>query len=100
MSGTNSQPIPSIYPSNNGNVVTCTLTSNAPCASGNPAISNPVSMVASTALPVSISISTPTNPFCQGSQVTFTSTILNGGSGPVYQWKINGINVPGKHSDL
>jgi hypothetical protein len=89
--GTNSATY-SYYPSNN-DIVTCTLTSNAACASGSPAISNPVSMVSSLALPVSISITTPTNPFCQGSFATFTATAINGGSSPIYQWLINGINV-------
>jgi len=44
-------------------------------------------------LPVSILISTPSNPFCTGSSVTFTAFPGNGGSTPLYQWKVNGANA-------
>ena len=42
---------------------------------------------------VDISIVASVNPSCSGSSVTFTATPVNGGSGPVYQWKKNGLNV-------
>lgn len=41
---------------------------------------------------VSIAITSGTNPSCSGS-VTYTATPTNGGSAPVYQWKVNGANV-------
>ncbi len=77
----------------NGDVVSCVLTSNAVCPIGNPATSNSLTMTVNTNLPVSISISTPTNPFCQGNPVTFTATPGNGGTLPAYQWKVNGVNA-------
>jgi len=77
----------------NGDAVTCTLTSNVQCPSGNPAQSNPVTMVVNATLPAGITISVSANPFCPGSAVTFTATPVNGGLSPVYQWKVNGTNA-------
>lgn len=77
----------------NADAVTCQVTSNANCLSGNPAISNQIHVVVNPLLPVSVSISASTNPFCQGTNVTFTAIPSNGGSSPFYQWKVNGVNV-------
>jgi PKD repeat protein len=43
--------------------------------------------------PVGITISTPVNTVCAASSVLFTATPVNGGSTPVYQWKVNGTNT-------
>ena len=77
----------------NGDMVTCLLTSNATCTTGNPATSNTVTMTVNLNLAVSVSISASSNPFCLGSSVTFTATPTNGGNSPSYQWKINGTGV-------
>jgi|APCry1669189204_1035204.scaffolds.fasta_scaffold00279_2 uncharacterized protein (TIGR02145 family) len=77
----------------NGDIVSCVLTSDAVCPTGNPATSNSLTMTVNPNLLVSISISTPNNPFCQGNPVTFTASPGNGGTLPVYQWKVNGVNA-------
>ncbi|TDD94458.1 beta strand repeat-containing protein, partial [Flavobacterium cellulosilyticum] len=78
----------------NNDVVTVVLTSNAtPCATGNPATSSPITMTVNPNIPVSVSVGASTTTICPGTNVTFTATPTNGGTTPVYQWKINGSNV-------
>ncbi len=77
----------------NGDIVSCTLTSNAPCASGNPASSNTVVMIVNPVLAVSVTVTASQNPSCSGTMITFTAHPTNEGSTPTYQWKVNGINV-------
>ncbi len=40
-----------------------------------------------------VSIATPVTTICTGTPVTFTATVANAGTTPIYQWKINGINT-------
>ena len=77
----------------NGDAVTCLLTSNTPCSSGNPATSNPISMVVNSNIPVGVTIASSANPVCAGTPVTFTATPVNGGSFPVFMWIVNGVGV-------
>jgi hypothetical protein len=83
------------YTPANGDVVTCILTSNATCATGNPATSNQITITVDSSLPVSVSIVASANPVCSATPVTFTATPTNGGTTPAYQWQVNAINVPG-----
>ncbi len=49
--------------------------------------------IGSTAAYVSIAITSGINPPCNGQPVSFTASPTNGGSSPIYQWKVNGNNV-------
>ena len=77
----------------NGDMVSCVFTSSASCVTGNPATSNTITMIGTLGLPARSIQSMPFNPFCPGSSVTCTATPSNGGTNPVYQWKVNGVNV-------
>jgi hypothetical protein len=79
---------------NNGDVVTCNMTSNAACAVSNPATSNAITTVISSALTAGVNIvASPGTTTCPGSNITFTATAVNGGINPVYVWKVNGTAV-------
>ncbi len=54
---------------------------------------NCISISIITPLPVGVSIVASQNPVPADQPVTFTATPSNGGSTPVYQWKVNGYNV-------
>jgi len=45
--------------------------------------------------PVSVSVTVSPNPVCDGTQATFTATPVNGGSNPIFQWKVNSVNTGG-----
>jgi len=76
-----------------GDAVTCLLTSSLQCVSGNPALSNSVTLTGNPGLPASVAIAANPNPFCPGTPAVFTAAPGNGGTTPVYQWKVNGINA-------
>jgi hypothetical protein len=79
---------------NNGDVITCDMTSNASCASPALVTSNTITMtVIPTVTPTASITASPGNNICAGTNVTFSVTTTNGGPGPVYQWKKNGNPV-------
>jgi len=78
----------------NNDQITCQLTSSEICAVNNPSVSNIIVMQVGSIMPVSVNItSNPTGVICPGSSVTFMANATNGGTNPIYQWKVNGLNV-------
>ena len=89
--GTNSNKFKGLF--NDNDVVICVLTSDATCITGNTANSNSVVISVNPLVTPSVSISASKNSICPGENVTFSSNITNGGTSPIYQWKLNGNNV-------
>ena len=83
------------YTPANADVISCTVTSSAANTTGNPATSNTVTMTVNPSNAVSVSITASANNINSGTQVTFTATQVNGGTTPVYQWKVNSSAVSG-----
>ena len=81
----------------NGDVVTCDISipPSSTCASSTTATSTGITMAVGTVVApsVAIAITSGTNPTCIGSSLTFTATITNGGTNPIYQWQVNFVNV-------
>ena len=71
-----------------GNIVVTT-------ASGCSSTSVPFTVTVVPNLPASIIIGASATTICSGTSVTFSTTPTNGGV-PSYQWKVNGVNVPGE----
>ncbi|REK49829.1 MAG: hypothetical protein DWQ48_06850 [Bacteroidetes bacterium] len=87
----------SVYSSstiNNGEVITCEMTSVALCASPVVVSSNSITMTINGPSNPTVSIiqSGGSNPSCQGESLTFVANILDGVN-PVYQWKVDGGSV-------
>lgn len=82
------QPVLVYSPANNDQI-TCTLTSNAVCPQGSPAVSNTIAMTVLNNV-VSVGV-TSANDVCESTPVTFTANPVNGGTGPAYVWRVNGI---------
>ncbi|HNW70274.1 MAG TPA: T9SS type A sorting domain-containing protein [Bacteroidales bacterium] len=76
-----------------GDHVSCQLTSNASCLSGNPDTSNVITMIVKPSLPAGISITASANPACSHTIVDFAAAAVNGGTTPAYQWYLNNTLV-------
>ena len=81
----------------NGDVISVEMTSSATCPIPATSTSNTITMTVNPILPASVSISTASTTVCQGSNITFTATPVNGGATPSYAWTING-NPAGTNS--
>ncbi|MEI7663956.1 MAG: PKD domain-containing protein, partial [Bacteroidota bacterium] len=63
----------------NGDCITCVLTSNAFCVTGNPATSNQICMTVNQLNPVSLTITSTSSHTCAGTPVTFNAFPTNPG---------------------
>jgi len=84
---------------NNGDIITCVLTSNEVCKTTATAQSNSIVMNIIPLVTPVITINASKTTACAGTAVTFTATVTGGGVSPIYQWKKNGINI-GSHTSV
>lgn len=79
----------------NGDLVTCTLTSDVACANPSTVTSTAIAMIVNPIVTptASIAISSGTLPACPGSNVSFAASSTEGGGNPSYQWQLNGTNT-------
>jgi photosystem II stability/assembly factor-like uncharacterized protein len=59
------------FPRDTSNIITVTVTGGTP----------------------SVTITSPVNSACAGTPITFTTTLVNGGTLLSYQWQVNGVNA-------
>ncbi|CAL65379.1 T9SS type A sorting domain-containing protein [Christiangramia forsetii] len=69
------------------------LTSNETCLTEQTATSNIITTTVNENLTPAVNISASDSDICQGDEITFTATPTNGGSSPLFQWKIGSTNV-------
>lgn len=77
----------------NGSAVNVIMTSSASCVLTSTATSNTIIMTVNNPINPVVIVSASATSVCVGTSVTFTATTTNGGTAPVYQWKVNGSNV-------
>ena len=81
------------YIPNNGDVVTCIMTSNAFCSTATTASATKVLTVSPYLTPFVAATSSLGLTTCDGYPSVFTATQINGGTAPSYQWAVNGSNT-------
>jgi hypothetical protein len=79
----------------NNDMIYATMASNTVCPMPIVANSNTIKMTVINNAPLAYISVTPGSSVAPGTTVTFTSAVYNGGISPLYQWKKNGLNIPG-----
>lgn len=78
------------YIPNNGDVIMCTMTSNAPCRTANTASATKLLTVSPLITPVVNISSSLGYTLCDGYPDVLTTSMYGGGTAPTYQWSVNG----------
>jgi hypothetical protein len=77
----------------NGDVVTCTMTSSDPDLQGVTVTSNNIELQVVSAIIPSVSIAPLQTVICEGATVQIAALADNAGSAPTYQWTVDGVEV-------
>ncbi|MBX2907869.1 MAG: PKD domain-containing protein [Taibaiella sp.] len=84
------------YVPNDGDVVTCQMTSNYRCRLADSVVSGDVTMSVDSFTPPHVTLSAdPGLTVAHGQPVTLHAWATHAGSSPAYQWRLNGILIPG-----
>ena len=81
------------YTPANGDVITVTVTSNAPCRTASTASATKIITVSPYVTPLVTMSSSFGSTACDGYPEVFNATQINGGYNPTYQWMVNGVNT-------
>ncbi len=73
-----------------GDEVTCILTSSALCTQNNDPISNALELTVEPIVDLVVEIESSSIEACIGEDISFTALVENGGSDPVFEWRVNG----------
>lgn len=78
------------YAPNNGDIINCVMTSNAPCRTANTANATKTLTVSAPITPT-VAITSALGPVtCDGYPDVLTTTMYGGGTAPTYVWSVNG----------
>lgn len=77
---------------NAGDVITCIYTDNTSCVAGDSVISNAVALN-NGPTGNSVNIAASSDSVCAGTPITFNANLSYATTNPVYQWRLNDINV-------
>ena len=75
-----------------GDIVTCVMTSTATCPSPSTVISDSITISIGPPVTPALTIAASADTICQGAADVFIAVPVNGGSPPVFQWQVNGVN--------
>lgn len=74
----------------NGDKVSCNITTNETCVTANQASSSVIAMQVISKVTPSVSVTSSASQVCADSLITFTATAANSGNTPGYRWLVNG----------
>jgi gliding motility-associated-like protein len=78
----------------NNDIVTCYVITGGTCETASLQASDVITIkVNNNAIQPQINITADNTIICECTPVSFQATIVNGGSSPIYQWKLNGENA-------
>ncbi|MFA6260969.1 MAG: T9SS type A sorting domain-containing protein [Bacteroidia bacterium] len=73
--------------------ISVVFTSSLSCVTANNIRSNKLVMLMLPAINSSVTILADKDSICSGTAITFTAQPINGGTTPIYQWRVNGVNT-------
>ena len=80
----------------NGDNVRVTMAPSQSCGTNTPVVSNTITMTVGADVTPSVTMSAENSTACTGTLAIFHASPISGaGSSPTYQWKRNGVNIPG-----